>query len=89
MAAENCRSGCLLITVASNRTGEHPGTGEKLDIDGLRAMLDAEASELVIDMGDTLRLAIKVLDLPPRLVSEDKLKVKTMSMPHVPIAEKP
>ncbi len=77
MAAESCRSGCLLITVASNRSWEHPETGEKLDIDGLRAMLDAEAAKLVTDMGGTVRLAVKVLDLRPRLVSEAKLKVKS------------
>jgi hypothetical protein len=86
MAAESCRSGCLLITVANNRTWEHPETGEKLDIDGLRAMLDAEAGKLVKNMGDTLRLAIKVLDLRPRLISEAKLKAKLFSTPEAPAA---
>lgn len=67
MAAESCRSGCLLITVASNCRWQHPDTAEMLDIQGLRAMLEAEAARVVNEMGDCLRLAIKVLDLRPRL----------------------
>ncbi len=77
MAAESCRSGCLLVTVANDhRTWEHPDTGETLDINGLRAMLYAEAAKIVDDMGGCLRISIKVLDLRPRLAAESKLKVK-------------
>jgi hypothetical protein len=49
-------------------------------------MLDAEAGKLVKNMGDTLRLAIKVLDLRPRLISEAKLKAKLFSTPEAPAA---
>lgn len=74
MAAETCRSGCLLVTVASARNWAHPENGEMLDIMGLRAMLDAEANRIVNEMGGSLRLAIKVLDLRPRLSSESGRK---------------
>lgn len=77
MAAESCRSGCLLVTVASNRTWEHPDTGEMLDINGLRAMLEDEADRIVDELGGSVRVAAKVLDLRPRLASEPKSKAKT------------
>lgn len=77
MAAESCRSGCLLVTVAkSDRTWEHPDTCERLDIEGLLSMLDAEAARIVDALGGCLRVAIKVLDLRPRLAAEFKLKAK-------------
>lgn len=69
MAAESCRSGCLVVTVASDRNWEHPDTGKLLDVDGLRAMLDAEAAEVIKDLSGSLRLAAKVLDLRPRLTA--------------------
>ncbi|MDD1134102.1 hypothetical protein [Pseudomonas shahriarae] len=67
MAAECCRSGCLLVTVASERRWEHPETGELIGIEGLRELLEFEASRVVSEMGNSLRLLIKVLDLRPRL----------------------
>lgn len=69
MAAESCRSGCLVVTVASDRKWEHPDTGEVLDIAGLRALLNAEASKVIEDLSGSLRLAVKVLDLTPRLTA--------------------
>jgi hypothetical protein len=72
MAADSCRSGCLLVTVARDRTWEHPDTGESLDVAGLTAMLSAEAVRIVADMGASLRLSAKVLDLRPRLSVERK-----------------
>jgi len=77
MAAESCRSGCLLVTVASDRSWEHPDTGEMLDINGLRAMLNAEAAKVVDELGGYVRVAAKVLDLRPRLAAETKAKAKT------------
>jgi len=75
MAAESCRSGCLLVTVASgDRSWEHPDTGKMLDISGLREMLNAEAGRVVDDLGGSLRLAIKVLDLRSRLAVESRGK---------------
>ncbi|MCU7916793.1 MAG: ATP-binding protein [Candidatus Thiodiazotropha sp. (ex Epidulcina cf. delphinae)] len=77
MAAESCRSGCLLVTVASGlRIWKHPETAERLDIEGLRAMLETEATRIVNDLGGCLRLAVKVLDLRPRLAAESHSKAK-------------
>lgn len=67
MAPENCRAGCLLVTVASNRGWEHPDTGKSLNIDGLRDMLESEAKKIEAERGGTLRLFVKILDLCPRL----------------------
>jgi len=68
MAAESCRSGCLLVTVANgSRTWKHPDSDEVLDIYGLRAMLEAEVQRVAQAMGGSLRLAVRVLDLRPRL----------------------
>ncbi|TQF14188.1 ATP-binding protein [Myxococcus llanfairpwllgwyngyllgogerychwyrndrobwllllantysiliogogogochensis] len=73
MAAETCRSGCLLVTVASNQNWKNPDTGETLDINGLRKMLDAEAARIVDKWGGSVRVAAKVLDLRPRLTAEAKI----------------
>lgn len=67
MADSSCRAGALLVTVASNKYWKHPATNETLDICGLRAMLDAEAARIVAELG--VRLAVKVLDLRPRLAN--------------------
>lgn len=67
MAAESCRSGCLLVTVTGARTWVHPDTGKSIDIAGLRELLETEASRVVSEMGNSLRLLVKVLDLRPRL----------------------
>lgn len=67
MAAETCRSGCLLVTVASDRQWQHPDTDEKIDIDGLRGVLTAEANRIVDELCGSIRLVIKVMDLRPRL----------------------
>jgi hypothetical protein len=72
MAAESCRSGCLLVTVAKDRTWKHPDTGEDLDVAGLAAILQAEAAKIVEDMGGSLRLSARILDLRPRLSTERK-----------------
>jgi hypothetical protein len=35
MAAEDCRSGCLVVTIASDKTWRHPDTKKRLDFNGL------------------------------------------------------
>jgi len=70
MADDNCRSGCLLITVASDRKWEHPETKKRLDPKGLEKMLREEASKIEVEMGHSLRLTAKVIDLKPRLKTE-------------------
>ncbi|MGC3027394.1 hypothetical protein ACPUER_19980 [Burkholderia sp. DN3021] len=74
MAAEMCRSGCLLVTAVGDQGWKHPDTGASMGIVELQAMLDDEAARIVRDMGGCLRLAARVLDLRPRLVTEAKAK---------------
>lgn len=70
MAAENCRAGCLLITVKSPRTWKHPETRAILDLAGLIAVLNEEAARIEQEMGGSLRLMARGLDLQPRLPTE-------------------
>lgn len=70
MAPEVCRSGCLLVTVSKTRKWDHPDSGERLDLVGLEAMLQAEASQIMNEMGGALLLVARVLDLRPRLPTE-------------------
>jgi len=72
MAPENRRAGCLLVTVATGRAWQHPETDSKLDITGLRNMLQDEAAKIVAEMGWSLKLTARVLDLRPRLSIEKK-----------------
>jgi hypothetical protein len=70
MAPETSRAGCLLVTVASDRTWVHPDTRASLDLSGLVAMLNAEAEAITREMGGEVRLMAKGLDLRPRLPTE-------------------
>ena len=70
MAAENSRAGCLLITIKSPRTWLHPETGVALDLAGLIDMLNEEANRIEQEMGGSLRLTARGLDLQPRLSTE-------------------
>lgn len=74
MAPENNRAGCLLISVASDRTWRHPDTGASLDLAGVIAMLSAHAAQIETEMGRALRLTVRGLDLRPRLPTEKALK---------------
>ncbi|WP_038972202.1 ATP-binding protein [Bradyrhizobium genomosp. III] len=71
MSSDECRAGCLYISVASDRTWRHPDTGKKLDLDGLVAMLNEEADRIAADLGGSVRLSAKGLDLRPRLPPEN------------------
>ncbi|WP_246345265.1 ATP-binding protein [endosymbiont of Lamellibrachia barhami] len=70
MAPDTCRSGCLLVAVSKDRTWEHPDSNKRLNVAGLKAMLQAEASNIVTEMGLALLLTTRVLDLRPRLPTE-------------------
>jgi hypothetical protein len=70
MAAEDCRAGCLVVTIRSNKTWTHPETRTRLDLGGLIAMLNEEASRLTAELGGSIRLMAKGLDLRPRLKTE-------------------
>lgn len=70
MGPEECRSGCLLVTVNKDRTWEHPDSKKRLDIEGLEAMLKDEALKIAEDMGLEIRLIARVLNLRKRLPTE-------------------
>jgi hypothetical protein len=70
MAAESCRSGCLIVTVAADRGWEHPDTGRRIDLEGLRQLLSAEAEAIMQELPGNLLVAAKILDLRPRLATE-------------------
>jgi hypothetical protein len=74
MAAEDCRSGCLVVTIASDKTWRQPDTKKPLDFDGLIAMLNEEATRLSLELGGSVRLMAKGLDLRPRLPRERAAK---------------
>ncbi len=70
MAADECRAGCLLVTVARDREWDHPKTGKRIGFETLIAVLNEEAERLSHELGGTAKLMAKGLDLRPRLASE-------------------
>ena len=70
MASDECKAGCLLVSVASDRKWEHPDTGASLDIVGLVDMLNEEAARLTAELGGSVRIMAKGLDLRVRLQTE-------------------
>lgn len=70
MAPENCRAGCLLITIRTNRNWKHPDSGEVLDLAGLIGMLNKEARRITDELGGTLRISARGLNLRPRIGPE-------------------
>jgi hypothetical protein len=76
MAADECRAGCLLVTIAKHRTWEHPKTGQCLDFEGLMILLSEEARRLSVELGGAAKLMAKGLDLRPRLATEKKAGLK-------------
>ena len=76
MAADECRAGCLVISIASDKHWNHPDTGKRLDFKGLIACLNEEAERLSQALGGTAKLLAKGLDLRPRLTTEKISKSK-------------
>lgn len=73
LAPENSRAGCLVISVNSNRIWQHPETRQPLAFEDLIAFLNLEARKLEAEMGGSVRLAVKGLDLRPRLLTERRI----------------
>lgn len=70
MAAENSRSGCLLITLAKDRFWDHPDGGHRIGLAELKSLLRDEAIRVENTMAGSVRLAVHFLDLRPRLPKE-------------------
>ncbi|KAB0567776.1 ATP-binding protein [Pseudomonas palleroniana] len=75
MAADSCKTGCLMLTVASSRQWEHPDTGARIDLGQLRTMLEEEAGQIMEEVGHEVRILVKILDLRPRLNTESATEV--------------
>ena len=76
MAADECRAGCLLVTIAKDRKWQHPKTGKRLDFEALIALLNEEAERLSEELGGAAKLMAKGLDLRPRLATEKNAGAK-------------
>ena len=75
LAAENRRSGCLLITLAKeDRKWKHPDNGTFIDIEELESTLRQEAKRVEGEMGGMVALSVHLLDLRPRLPVEKTAK---------------
>lgn len=72
MAAENSRSGCLLVTLAKARQWDHPDSGLRIGYSALIDLLRDEASRIEQEMGGIVRLHVHAFDLRPRLPTEKK-----------------
>ena len=74
MAADDCRAGCLVVTIASDKYWKHPDTGTQLNFDGLIVLLNKEAERLSQELGGAAKLMAKGLDLRPRLTTEKRAR---------------
>jgi hypothetical protein len=74
MASDDCRAGCLIISIASDKRWKHPDTNAILDFDGLIALLNEEAERLSAELGGAAKLMAKGMDLRPRLSTEKRAK---------------
>ncbi|TXM63792.1 hypothetical protein [Methylobacterium sp. WL120] len=70
MAADDCRAGCLLVTIAREREWDDPVTGKRVNFDELMRVLNKEAEAISRDLSETAKLLAKGLDLRPRLGRE-------------------
>jgi len=71
MAANNARTGCLVVTVAdANKRWQHPDTGALIDRHQLEQMLGEAAQLAQQRLGGDARIMARVLDLTPRLGKE-------------------
>lgn len=77
MAADECRAGCLLVTIAKDREWDHPTSGERIGFEELMVVLNEEAERLSKELGGTAKLMAKGLDLRPRLSPEKKSRTKS------------
>jgi hypothetical protein len=67
MAADECRAGCLIVTIARDREWDHSKTGERIGFEELMAVLNEEAERISKELGGTAKLMAKGIDLRPRL----------------------
>lgn len=76
MRAEECRAGFLVITLAKNRTWNHPDGNARLDFPTLIKFLNEEADKVTTEFRGTIRVGVKGIDLRPRLPTEKQTRRK-------------
>jgi hypothetical protein len=76
MPAEECRAGCLIITIASSKSWTHPENGDRLDFSGLISFLNDEAERVFFELAGAVRLMVRGLDLRPRLPTEKVARLR-------------
>ena len=74
MAADNSRSGCLLVTLAKGRNWKHPDNETLIGLPELMSLLCDEAKRVEDMMGGVVALKVHLLDLRPRLPVEKTAK---------------
>ena len=79
MSTENRRSGCLLVTVASDRKWDHPDTGMRICPTELVSLLRDEAQRVEEEKGGMVALSVHLLDLRPRLPTEKTGRSKSIN----------
>ena len=72
MAAENRKSGCLLVTLAKDRKWEHPDSRALIGPSELLSLLRDEAKRVEEAMGGVVALSVFLLDLRPLKPLEKK-----------------
>tara|TARA_B100001063_G_scaffold84427_1_gene78738 strand:- start:432 stop:4739 length:4308 start_codon:yes stop_codon:yes gene_type:complete len=75
MAAEHCRAGALLVTLAKDRQWQHPDEKRKIKADELLSLLTVEAERVQKALGGEAFIHVHLLDLRPRLPIETKCKL--------------
>lgn len=70
MASDDCRAGCLLVTIARQREWQHPVTGQRIGFEQLIDLLTGEAARISRELAGTVKLMAKGIDLRPRLGKE-------------------
>lgn len=63
MQHDNCRAGCLLVTMNKTRHWDCPETGARMDFAAVIARLQARAAEMEVRMNHEIRLAVTGIDL--------------------------
>jgi hypothetical protein len=75
MAHREARTGCLIVTVAdAGRRWVHPETGARIDRFELEALLKSRAALEQQRLGGEARVLARVLDLVPRLPTEEAVR---------------
>ncbi len=74
MAAEYCKAGALLVTLAKDRLWKHPDENRMIKAEELLSMLTAEADRVQKAVGGGSYIYVHLLDLRPRLPIEAKAK---------------